>query len=107
MTLFILSGFETQSYSTHTIFYATSIEEATRLVDQFADWLIKNFDKKYDDSDEGLIVTSFSNELYVACGDTSYEANLDKGRLVHELFLCVRDVETDELLFNESQIDGD
>jgi uncharacterized protein YggL (DUF469 family) len=107
MKLFILSGFETQSYSTHTIFYATSLEEATRLVDAFADWLIDHFDLKYDDSNEGMIVTAFSNELYAACSETSNKSNLTKDKLVRELLLSIEDVEMNTILFDRSKVDGD
>jgi hypothetical protein len=107
MKLFILSGFETRTYSTHTIFYATSLSEVDRLVKQFASWLIDHYDMEDDESNDGFIVDAFSNELYRASSDTRNKSNITEAKLYVELMKCIRDVDSDELMFNNSQVDGD
>jgi hypothetical protein len=116
MNIFKLSAFHGTDYTTHTVFYATSLEEATQLVNEFTDWLIANRDKEYDydDNDENAyekrcVVEAFSSSLY--CRE--YEFQLSKYQphqreyVFTSLMGMLKDVEANSLLFNESQIDGD
>lgn len=116
MKIYILAGFETQSYSTHTVFYATSAKSVDDLTMKFTDWLIEHFnlwDESYDYDtpektiDEILLVSAFSNQLWNACSETNNKSNLTRAKLFTELRKCVRIINADELLFDESQVDGD
>jgi hypothetical protein len=107
MKLHILSGFETRSYSTNTIFYSDTIERAEALTLKFAQWLIDNYDKRYDDSNDSLIIDSFSNQIWYACSETNNISNITIEKLFKELKKSIRSVDMNTLLFDESQIDGD
>ena len=48
MKLFVLRSFETETYSTHTMFYATSMELAIKLAEEFYDSTYPIF-KKYQE----------------------------------------------------------
>ena len=116
MNIFKLSAFNSIDYTTRTVFYATSLEEATRLVNEFTDWLIANRDREndFDENDENAyekhcIVDAFSSRLY--CWEYTFRLSEyqphQREYVFTKLMGMLEDVEANSLLFNESQVDGD
>ena len=70
-------------------------------------WIIENIHLLYHDIDEGFLMTAFSNQIYNATNKTMKKEDVNESVLFDELIKCIRVVEMNTLLFNESQTDGD
>jgi hypothetical protein len=116
MNIFKLGAFHGTDYTTHTVFYATSLEEATRLVNEFTDWLIANRNKEDNDEEneenayeKRCVVEAFSSRLY--CWDYKFRLSEyqphQREFVFTKLMGMLEDIEANSLLFNEVQVDGD
>ena len=113
MTLFILRGFETYSYTTHTMFIATSVASAMKLCDKFAKALINEHHNpsfmNYDDEFEHqLWYQAFHESIYVRISEESfdYEYDLNEDRVCDRLYGMLKRIESDEMI-QDATTDGD